>query len=157
MPDVKARRVPAHNRGVPEELLATSLGQRQFLMRIVGAFGAAAIGLAMLGLYSVLSYSVAQRTREIGIRVAVGAGRGDLTRLVLGQGMRLTAVGMLGGLLGASAASRLVQSELHGVSPFDPATIIAVLLIIGITALISVALPARRATRVDPVVALSAE
>ena len=116
-------------------------------MRIVSGFGAAAIGLAMLGLYSVLSYSVAQRTREIGIRVAVGAGRGDLTRLVLGQGMRLTAVGMLVGVLGASAVSRFVQSELHGVSRFDPATIIAVLLIIGITALVSVAVPARRATQ----------
>ncbi len=149
--------LPVYSVHTAEELLAASLGQREFLMRIVSGFGAAAIGLAMLGLYSVLSYSVAQRTREIGIRVAVGAGRGDLTRLVLGQGMRLTAVGMLVGVLGASAVSRLVQSELHGVSRFDPATIIAVLLIIGITALVSVAVPARRATRVDPVVALSAE
>ena len=120
-------------------------------------FGGLAILLAALGLSSVLAYSVAQRTREIGIRLAVGAQRRDILRLVLGQAMRLSRVGILAGLVGAFALTRVLTGQLYGVRATDPATLAAGVLLMAVVALVASALPARRASRVDPIVALRAE
>jgi predicted permease len=140
-----------------DDLLAGAVAERQFLMRIVIVFGAAAIGLALLGLYAVVSYSVSQRTREIGIRMAMGARQIDVSRLVVQQGMRLTAIGIAIGIAAALALSQFIRAQVFGVGPFDPGTVLVALLVMSATAIIAVYLPARRAARVDPVRALRAE
>jgi ABC-type antimicrobial peptide transport system permease subunit len=113
--------------------------------------------LAAVGLYGVLSYVVAQRTRELGVRIALGAQRRDVLGMVLGQGARLIGVGVLAGALAAAAATRLVASMMFGVSPLDPLVYLATALVLGAVGLAAVYVPARRATRVDPMVALRAE
>jgi putative ABC transport system permease protein len=139
------------------DLLASAISQRQFLMRIVTAFGAAAIGLAVLGLYAVISYSVTQRTREIGIRVAMGARQMDVSRLVIIQGMRLAIGGMVVGVVAAAALSRFIRAQVFGVQPFDLVSVSAACIVMTLIAVIAIYLPARRASRVDPIVALRAE
>jgi len=121
---------------------------------LLGAFGVLALLLAVIGVYGVLAYSVGQRTREIGIRIALGAARGDVLRLVMGEGMLLVAVGLLVGLALAVAATRLLAGFLYGISPTDAVTFGAVLLLLSGAALAASWLPARRASRVDPMVAL---
>jgi len=116
-----------------------------------------AVMLASIGLYGVIAYSVARRTREIGIRAALGAGRPDILRMVLGQGLRLTLVGIGVGLAGAAATSRVLSSKLYGVMPTDPATFASVALLLMGVALAACYIPARRAVRVDPMVALRYE
>jgi ABC-type antimicrobial peptide transport system permease subunit len=116
-----------------------------------------ALALATLGIYGVISFGVAQRTRELGIRVALGAVRGDVVRLVVRQGMRLAAAGVLLGTAGALMTTGLLRSQLHEVEPNDPATFVATVLLIVGAALLASWVPARRAARVDPVVALKAE
>ncbi len=121
---------------------------------LLGLFGGLAILLAALGLSSVLAYAVAQRTREIGIRIAVGAQRRDILRLVLGQAMRLSRAGILVGLAGSFALTRFLSGQLYGVRATDPVTLAAgVFLMVGV-ALAASALPARRAARVDPIKAM---
>jgi putative ABC transport system permease protein len=140
-----------------DDLLASAIAQRRFLMRIVVVFGAAAIGLALLGLYAVISYTVSQRTREIGIRMAMGARQVDVSRLVIRQGMVLTAIGMGVGALAALALAQSIRSQVFGVRPFDPGTLLAAFMLMGVTAIVAVYMPARRAARVDPVLALRGE
>jgi predicted permease len=140
-----------------EEIISGAVAQRAFLMRILLIFGAAAVGLAVLGIYGVISYSVNQRTREIGIRMAIGARHQDVSRMILRQGLTLTTVGVVAGLVASVGLSRFLTSQLYGVMPTDPLTIGAVLLLMAAVTMLAAYLPARRAARVDPIVALKTE
>ncbi len=125
--------------------------------RLLTLLGLTGLSLAAMGVYAVMAYAVNQRTQEFGVRLALGASRGDLYRLVLGQGLTLTALGCAAGLTLALAVTRLLSSFLYGISPFDPVTFLAVPLLLGLVALLACWVPARRATRVDPIIALRAE
>jgi putative ABC transport system permease protein len=140
-----------------ERLIEMNVAGRRFVLTLMACFAALAVLLTALGLYGVISYTVAQRTHEIGVRVALGARGRDVLRLVLGQGMRLVLVGLALGLAGAFAATRLMQGLLYGVTATDPATYGLVALLLAAVALLACYLPARRATRVDPLVALRYE
>jgi len=131
--------------------------QRRFQVRLVLLFGLAAALLASLGIYGVVSYSVAQRTGEMGIRMALGAAPSGIRWLVLRQGLAPVAAGLACGLAASLAVGRVVSSQLFGVSPVDPPTLAGVVLVLGTVAAIATLGPARRATRVDPVVALRDE
>ncbi|HET7189116.1 MAG TPA: FtsX-like permease family protein, partial [Gemmatimonadaceae bacterium] len=124
---------------------------------LLGMFGALALALAVVGLYGVVSYSVSQRAREIGVRMALGAQNGDVLRLVLAQGLRLTLIGLGVGFAGALVVSRVLSSVLYGVSPTDPVAFGAVALALTLVALLASYVPARWATRVDPIRALRSE
>jgi putative ABC transport system permease protein len=140
-----------------DQLLADSLSRSRFTMLLLGIFSAVALVLAAVGIYGLIAYSVTQRTQELGIRVALGAQRRDVLRLVLGQGARLTVLGVTFGLLAALAFSRLLASMLFGISVTDPLTFAGVVALLTIVALLACFIPARRATRVDPIVALRYE
>jgi putative ABC transport system permease protein len=137
--------------------LSQSTGQRRFTMLVLGSFAGVALLLAMIGVHGVLSYTVAQRTREIGIRMALGADRRNVRRLVVGQGARMVTAGLLIGVAGAFAGARSLSALLYGVAPHDPVTFGAVALGLGAVALVASWLPARRAMRVDPSEALRTE
>jgi len=135
-------------------VVSSSIGARRFYMQLLGVFAALAFILAGVGIYGVVAYSVAQRTREIGIRVALGAQSRDVLGLVLKEALRLTLFGVALGLAGAFAATRVLRSLLFEVKPTDPATFICLSLLLMFVALLASYIPARRATRVDPLVAL---
>jgi len=139
------------------QLVSDSVSTRTFTLILLGLFSGLALVLAAIGIYGVISYSVAQRTRDIGIRMALGASRSDVLRDVLGLGARLTAIGLALGLAGALAATRVLSSLLYGVRSTDAITFTAVSLLLMAVALFASYLPARRATRVDPMVALRYE
>jgi putative ABC transport system permease protein len=126
-----------------------SVADRRFVLSLVGAFGAAALVLAALGVYSVISYLVAQRGREISIRVALGAKSRDILRMVLTQGLLLAVTGIAVGAIAAFAVTRTIQKMLYGVSATDPAAFAAVMLLLALVALIASWVPARRAARVE--------
>jgi putative ABC transport system permease protein len=140
-----------------ESRVEESLGRPRFQALLLGGFAAAALLLAAVGLYGVISYSVAQRTHEIGVRMALGATPGTVRRMVVGRGAAITAAGLAAGLLLALGLARLLAGLLYGVAATDPATYAAVVLLLGAVALLATWLPARRATRVDPLAALNAE
>jgi putative ABC transport system permease protein len=137
--------------------MSDSVAQPRFYAVMLGAFAFVALALAAVGLYGVMSYAVSQRTKEIGIRMALGAGRGDVIGLVAGQGMMVTIAGIGVGLAGAFAVTRYLESMLFGVTPFDPPTVGAVTLLLATVAALASYIPARHATRVDPMVALRYE
>ena len=140
-----------------KENIASSLATRRLTMTLLGAFAGLALVLASVGIYGVMALSTAQRTREMGIRFALGASRGDVLRLVLGQGVTLIGIGLLTGLAGAFAASRALQSLLYGVGALDTAALIGSLAILATVASIACYLPARRASMVNPIEALRTE
>ena len=140
-----------------EENIDDSLASQRLTMTLLGVFAGLALILASIGLYGVMALIVTQRTREMGIRFALGASRGDVLRLVLGQGAVLVGIGLTAGLLGAFVASRALRSVLYDVAPLDPAALISALLTLSLVALIACFLPARRASLVDPIEALRTE
>ncbi len=140
-----------------DQLLSTSVAPRRFNMLLLGIFAGIALVLAAVGLYGVMSYSVSWRTHEIGIRMALGAKRADVLRLVVRQGMTMAFIGLAIGLVGAFSLSRVLKSLLYGVSSTDLFTFAAVSVVLLAVALLACLLPARRATRVDPLVALRTE
>ena len=151
------KNVPISTPFMMSEILAQSLAQRRFTMSLLADFGALALLLAVLGIYGVMSYTVAQRTNEIGIRVALGAQSRDIFGLVSREGMLRVGFGLLTGLLVSLAITRLLSSQLFAVSAFDPLTFGSVSLLLAGVALLACYVPARRATRVDPLVALRYE
>jgi putative ABC transport system permease protein len=120
-------------------------------------FGILALTLTAIGIYGVVAYSVAQRTREVGIRMALGAQKKDVLKMILAQGLALVAWGTALGLVACYWLSRLVSSQLYGVSAYDPATLASVVVVLVVVALLAAYIPARRATKVDPLVALRYE
>ena len=136
---------------------AAAVAQPRFRMLLLGGFAAAALLLATLGVYGVMAFAVSQRTREIGVRIALGAHARRVFALVLKQGMVLAGVGVLVGLAGALALTRVLRSLLFGISATDPVVLIAVAILLGVVTMIGAYLPARRAARIDPAVALREE
>jgi putative ABC transport system permease protein len=139
------------------EIVGSSVAQRRLSVQLLSGFGGLALLLAALGLYGVLAFIVAQRTQEIGIRMALGARQADVLGLVLGQGMTMAGLGIAAGLAGALALTRLMASLLFSVDPLDPATFTSVAAILAATAFLACLLPARRAARIAPMIALRTE
>ena len=140
-----------------ESFLSASVAERRFSLVLVAAFAFLALVLAAVGLYGVVAYSVRQRTKEIGVRMAIGADAARIARLVASESVRMVGFGLAVGLLGALATARLLSGFLYGVQPADPAAILAAALVLAAAAVLATLLPVRRATRVDPVIALAAE
>jgi predicted permease len=148
---------PAHSVTPLEDLLARTLARDRFAMLLLGGLAATALFLATLGIYGTLAQRAEQRVREFGIRMALGAARGDIVELIAGQGLRLTLAGVAVGLLGAAWLTRLLETMLFSVGPSDPLTFAAVVGLLGAAALVACALPALRASRTDPAIALRHE
>jgi putative ABC transport system permease protein len=148
---------PISNIRTLADYLSTSIAQQQFSMMLLAVFAAVALVLSAVGIYGVLSYSVTQRTHEIGIRMALGAGRGKVLKLVVGHGMLLALLGVVIGLAAAFALTRLMTILLYGVTPTDPLTFSLIALLLLLVALLACWIPARRATQVDPLIALRYE
>src|SRR5262245_53865966 len=140
-----------------ERVMEERIAPRKFTLVLLASFATLAVGLAIIGLYSVLAYLVAERTREIGIRIAIGADSGRVIAMVLGQGLRLTIIGLVIGAAVSVAAVRVLRAWMYEMSVYDAPTFVAVSLLLGMVALVASWLPARRASRVDPVQALRAE
>jgi len=140
-----------------EQSVAQSVAPRRFSMLLLTVFAVAALALANLGIYGLLSYAVAQRTREIGVRMALGAQSGNVLRLVIGQGMKLVFVGVALGLVASVALTRMMKNLLFSMSATDPATFATTALLLIAVALLACWIPARRATKVDPMIALRCE
>ncbi|MBX3145539.1 MAG: ABC transporter permease [Gemmatimonadales bacterium] len=149
--------VPIFQPGTLEQAAAGAVALPRTYAVLVGIFAAAALALAALGIYGVMAFSVAQRHREIGVRIALGATPHAIRRMILGQGARLVVVGAIGGAAGAFLASRAIRSMLFGVGPFDLVTVGVVLVVLTFAGFLAAWLPARRATRIDPLTAIQAD
>ncbi len=158
------REVQAINPNVPisevemlDEQLARHIGPRTFNTWLLGLFALVALALAAVGIYGVMSYTVSQRSREMGIRIALGAKKVDVARIVLVRCLQLSGMGLLVGIVGSLLVTRWLRAELFGVSPTDPITLIAIALLLTVVALLACYVPARRASRVNPIEALRNE
>jgi len=137
-----------------DDVVSRSISRQRFNMLLMTVFGASALLLAAIGIYGLMAYSVAQRTQEIGIRMALGAEAGQVRSMVVKQGMRLAIVGVIVGIAAAWGLSRLMQSVLYGVQARDPAVFIGMPVLLAIVSFVAVWLPARRASTVNPLIAL---
>ena len=149
--------VPVYAVRTMDEVVARSMAERRFALEILGFFGVIALLLASIGIYGVMAYTFSQRTHEIGIRIALGAQRQHILRMALGEGMILVAFGLAAGLLGALLLTQFLRSMLYAVKPTDPVTFVAIAALLTSVALLACFIPAHRATRVDPLVALREE
>jgi len=149
--------VPVSRLETMERILSASVARERFSMVLLGVFAAVALTLAAVGIYGVMSYSISRRTAELGIRMAVGASSGDVLKMVMAQGTKLAAWGLGTGLIGAAILSRVLASQLYGVSAIDPWTFLGVALVLGGVALLATYLPAHRAARIDPALAIQGE
>jgi putative ABC transport system permease protein len=150
-------RLPIYNVQTMQTIVDRSTAQERLDTLLLGVFAAAAILLATLGIYGVVSYSVAQRRQEIGVRITLGAQRGDILRLVLREGASLAALGVAIGLVGAFLATRFIQSWLFEIGRGDPLTLVGASSLLVTVALLASYVPARRATRVDPAITMRSE
>jgi len=139
------------------DVIDGSIAQRRFTMQLLTGFAALALALALVGVYGVVSYGVARRTHEMGVRMALGATHRDVVRHVLRDGSRLAVFGAVAGILGALAATRLLSTQLYGIRASDPLTLVAAAVAIVVVALVGSYVPARRAARIAPVTALQVE
>jgi predicted permease len=149
--------LPIYNVDLLREAIGSAYFVAQALALLLSVFGGLAVALASVGLYGVMAWTVTQRTREVGIRMALGAQRGDILRLIVGKGMRLVGLGILLGIVGAGWATRVLEHLLYGIQPTDPSTFAVMMLLLAAVALAACWIPARRAARVDPMVALRYE
>ena len=138
------------------EIVAASLGPQRLTTGLLGAFAVVALVLAMVGIYGAVAYTVEMRAGEIGVRMALGARPADVMRLVIGQGMRPVLIGLFVGLAAALALGRLIAAQLFAISPHDPVLLAATLIALALVAIVACLVPAFRATRLDPVIALRA-
>jgi putative ABC transport system permease protein len=149
--------LPVYDIRTMKARVGDAMSYARFSTVLLTLFGALALALAAMGTYGVVSFAVAQRTRELGIRTALGATRGDIVRLVARQGIGFVAIGGALGCAGALAATRVLRSLLYDIAPSDPATFAAVVVVLALAVVAASYIPARRATRVDPMVALRSE
>jgi putative ABC transport system permease protein len=140
-----------------DDVFGASVSRPRLLAQLLGTFAGLALLLAAVGTYGILAYTVSERRKEIGIHMALGATRGNVMNKILGQGLRLTAIGLIVGVAAAFGLTRLLQAQLFNVEPTDPATMAAVSLFVALVAFIACYIPAARATRVDPMVVLRDE
>jgi ABC-type antimicrobial peptide transport system permease subunit len=148
---------PVYQIASMDDVIATSLASRRLLLTLLGAFAALALALSIAGVYGVMTYSVSQRTREIGIRMALGARAGDVTAMVLLDAAKTTATGVVVGMIGAALLVGTLRAMLYGVGAHDPLTFVAAPFVIAVVGLLAGAIPARRAARIDPLGAMRAE
>jgi predicted permease len=149
--------IPVFSVRTMDQIISRSMAERRFALQLLGIFAGVALLLAAIGIYGVMAYSFSQRTHEIGVRIALGAQRMDIFRMAVGEGMQLVAIGLAIGLVGAAALTRSVRNMLFDVSPADPMTFGAISATLATVAFLACYIPARRATRVDPLVALRDE
>jgi putative ABC transport system permease protein len=145
---------PVYNINTMEDVFSQSIAAPHVISSLLGIFAAIALILAAIGVYSVMSYSVAQRTHEVGVRMALGAQRGHLLRMIVGQGLKLTLLGVGLGVTAAFAVTRLISNLLFGVTATDPPIFVAVPVLLIAVAVLASYLPARRALKVDPIIAI---